>query len=188
MRPERALNGLAVDFLRPRPALGRAQHDHRPHGSLAKPIDARVGLNPLDLADDLIQYGGHPLVHRLGLIAFDEVGRVSITAKQRLQLVAADAGQHCRAGDFVAVQVQDGQHRPIMDRIEKLVRVPTGRQRSGLGLAVADHADDQQIGIVERRAVGMGQGVAQFSAFVDRPGRFGRGVAGNSTRKGKLGK
>ena len=71
------------------------------------------------------------------------------------QLVARDAGEHGRVGDLVAVEVQDRQHRAVACRVEELVRVPARGQRPGLGLAVADDAGDEQVGVVERGAVGV---------------------------------
>ena len=64
--------------------------------------------------------------------------------------------------------------------------MPAGRQRAGLGLAVADDAGDDQVGIVERRAVGVRQRVAEFAAFVDRAGRLRRDVARNAAGKREL--
>ena len=64
--------------------------------------------------------------------------------------------------------------------------MPAGGQRAGFGLAVADDAGHEQIGIVERGAVGVGEGIAQFAAFVDRAGRFGGDVAGDSAGKREL--
>ena len=45
--------------------------------------------------------------------------------------------------------MQDRQHRAVCGRIEKLVRVPRRGQRSGLRLAIADDAGDDEIGVVE---------------------------------------
>jgi hypothetical protein len=67
--------------------------------------------------------------------------------------------------------MQDGQHRAVGDRVEKLVGLPGGGQRPGLGLAVADDAGDDKGGIVERCAEGVAEGIAEFAAFVNRPGR-----------------
>ena len=55
--------------------------------------------------------------------------------------------------------------------------MPAGGERSGLGLAVADDAADEEIGVVERGAVGVGERVAELAALVDRAGRLGRDVA-----------
>ena len=64
--------------------------------------------------------------------------------------------------------------------------MPTGGERSGFRLAIAHHATSHQIGIVENRAVGMHQGVTQFSAFVDGTGSLRCIVAGNPSREGEL--
>ena len=58
--------------------------------------------------------------------------------------------------------------------------MPAGGQRPGLRLAVAHDAGHDQVGVVEGRAVGVRQGVAQFTAFVDRAGRFRGDVAGDA--------
>ena len=52
--------------------------------------------------------------------------------------------------------------------------------------AVAHHAAGEEGRIVEDRAVGVQQGVAEFAAFVDGPRRFRRGMAGDPAREGKL--
>ena len=64
--------------------------------------------------------------------------------------------------------------------------MPRGRQRPGLGLAVADDAGDDQIGVVERHAVGVRQAVAKLAAFVDGAGRFRRDVAADVAGEGEL--
>ena len=67
-----------------------------------------------------------------------------------------------------------GSDRAVARRVQELVRVPTGRQRAGLGFAIADHAAGDQIGIIEDRAMRVQQRVAEFPAFVDGAGRFRR--------------
>ena len=115
------------------------------------------------------------------------MGRVAVAAHQSVQLLVADAGQHRGVGDLVAVQVQDGQHAAVADRVEELVAVPAGGQRSRLGLAVADDAGDDQVGVVEGGPVGMRQGIAQLTPFVDGAGRFRSDVAGNAAGERELG-
>ena len=85
------------------------------------------------------------------------MGRIAVAAHQGVEFLAADAGQHRRVGDLVAVQVQNGEHAAVSDRVEKLVAVPAGGERTSLGFAVADDAGDDQIGIVERGAERMRQ-------------------------------
>ena len=46
--------------------------------------------------------------------------------------------------------------------------MPGGGQRAGLGFAVADDAGDDQVGIVERRAEGVAEAVAQLATLVNR--------------------
>ena len=80
-------------------------------------------------------------------------------------------------GDLVAVQVEDRQHRAVADRIDELVGMPGRGERTGLGLAIAHHAGDDQIGIVERSAVGVRHAVAELAALVNRARRLRRHVA-----------
>jgi hypothetical protein len=82
--------------------------------------------------------------------------------------------------------VQDRQHRAVVAGFEELVRVPARRQRPGLGLAVADDAADEQVGVVERRAVGVRERVAELAALVDRARRLGRDVARDAAREREL--
>ena len=64
--------------------------------------------------------------------------------------------------------------------------MPRRGERPGLRLAVADDAGDDQIGVVERHAVGMREAVAKLAAFVDRAWRFWRDVTADVSRKGEL--
>ena len=123
---------------------------------------------------------------RVGLGAGHEAGRIAVALEQRCELLLRDAGEDRGVGDLVAVEVQDGQHRPVAGGVQELVRVPAGRQRPGLGLAVADDHADEQVGVVERRSVGMDECVTELPALVDRSGRLGGHVAGHSPREGEL--
>ncbi len=111
------------------------------------------------------------------VVAGDEQRPVPVALHQRDELVLGDAREHRRVRDLVAVQVEDRQHRAVALRVQELVRVPARRERPGLGLAVADDAADEQVRVVERRAVGVRQRVAELAALVDRPRRLGRDVA-----------
>ena len=61
--------------------------------------------------------------------------------------------------------------------------MPARGQRPGFGLAVADDAGDDQIGIVERRAVRVRERVSELAAFVDRSRRLRRDMARNAARE-----
>ena len=79
-----------------------------------------------------------------------------------------------------------GQHGAVADRIQELVGVPGGRERTGLGFAVPDDAGDDQIRVVDRHAIGMRQAVAELPAFVDGARRLGRDVAADVAGEGEL--
>ena len=64
--------------------------------------------------------------------------------------------------------------------------MPARRERSGLRLSVTDHARDHQVRIVEGRAVGVHQRIAELAALMDRPWRLGRDVTGDTPGKGEL--
>ena len=64
--------------------------------------------------------------------------------------------------------------------------MPARRQRPGLGLAVADDAGDDQVGVIERGAVGVREGIPQLAALVDRAGRLRRHVAGDAAGEAEL--
>ena len=122
----------------------------------------------------------------VGSLAFHEIGRVAVADEQRFQLLVADARQDRRVGDLVAVEVQDRQHRAVAHGVDELVGMPRGRERAGLRLAVADDAGDDEIGVVERHAVGVRQAVAELAAFVDGAGRLRRHVAADVAGEGEL--
>ena len=83
-----------------------------------------------------------------------------------------DAGQHGRVGYLVAVEMQDGQHGAIGDRIEELVRVPCRCQWTCFCFTVTDHAGDNQLRIVEHSAEGVAERVSQLAPLVDRSRAF----------------
>ncbi len=191
VRAERALGGQPVDQLRSRPALRRAQDDHRPartRGGVGRISFSRATLDRGDLVADVVERRRHQLVHRRRLGALDEARLVAVAAQQRAQLLLRDPREHGRRGDLVAVEVQDRQHRAVASRIEELVRVPARGERTGFGLAVADDAADEQIRVVERRAERVHERVAELAALVDRSRRLRRDVARDPTGERELAK
>ena len=121
----------------------------------------------------VIQGGGHELMHLFRVVAFDKVGRPAAASQKLLQFLMLDAGEHGRVADLVAVEVQDRQHGSVGDGVEKLVGLPCGRQGARFRFAVADHAGDDQTGIVEHGSEGMAERVPQLATFVNRPGVVG---------------
>ena len=101
---------------------------------------------------------------------------VSVAAHERVELGLGNAREHRRVRDLVPVQMEDRQHAPVRVRAHELVRVPARRERPRFRLAISHHTRDEQPRIVERRAVRMGERVAEL-ALMDRPGRLRRGMA-----------
>src|SRR2546421_2827813 len=97
------------------------------------------------------------MMHFLWVLAFDKIRRVTVAAKEGLQLLARNAGQHGRPRDFVAVEVEDRQHGSVANRVEEFVRVPTRGEGTGLRFTIAYDARNEKVGIVKGRAVGVGQ-------------------------------
>ena len=64
--------------------------------------------------------------------------------------------------------------------------MPARRERPGLRFAVADDAADEQVGVVEHRAVRVHERVAELAALVDRARRLRRDVARNAAREREL--
>src|SRR6185437_16317930 len=74
----------------------------------------------------------------------------------------------------------------VGDRVEELVRVPAGREGPGLGLAVADDAGDDEVGVVEGRAERVRERVPELASLVDRSGRLGCDVRRDAAGKREL--
>ncbi len=64
--------------------------------------------------------------------------------------------------------------------------MPARRQRARFGLAVADHAEDEELRIVEGRAERVRERVTELAPFVNAAGRLGRHVAGDAAREREL--
>ncbi len=122
-------------------------------------------------------------MHQRGFVTLDEKGRPPVTAEQLFQLFPRDPSEDGGVGNLVAIEVEDREHRAVGGRIEKLVGMPRGGQRSGFRLAIPDDAGDDEIGIVERRPERMAERIAELAALVDRAGALRRSVAGNASGK-----
>ncbi len=106
--------------------------------------------------------------------------------EQRADLGRVLAAQHGRAGDLGAVEVQDRQHGAVARGVEEGDALPRALQRPGLGLAVADHRQRDQVGVVHHRPEGVHQHVAELPALVDRARRRHGHVAGDAAGCGEL--
>jgi hypothetical protein len=180
-----ALHSMTVHFGRTGPAFGGPQDDHRPVGIQVGSAGAGLVLDLSYFGDGAFQRRSHHLVHPLRVGAFDQIGLVPKTSEQTLQLIAVDSRQHGWVGDLVSVQMQDGQHRPVTDRIDELVPMPGGRQGTRLGLAIANHCRHDQVRIVKSRSERMGEAVAELPTFVNGARNLGSTVAAEAPGKGE---
>ena len=64
--------------------------------------------------------------------------------------------------------------------------MPSGRKRAAFRLAIADDARDDQPRIIKRGTKRVAEGIAQLATLVDGARCFGRGMAGNTSRKREL--
>ena len=133
---------------------------------------------------------GHARVHEPSVLAVEPAGDeqrlVAAAAQEVDELGLGDAREQGGVRDLEAVQVQDRQHRAVGHRVEERVPAPARGERARLGLAVADHARDDEPGVVECRAVGVHERVAELAALVDGAGRLGRGVRRDAAREREL--
>src|SRR5271169_1666369 len=177
---------LAIDDLWPGPAFGSAQNNHRPSRKRRAASAASRLLDGMNLVEDGVQRLRHEWMHRLRIVAFDEIRFVAIAGKQLRKLFVGQPGEHGGVRDFVAVQMQDGQNSAVARGIQEFVAVPACGERASLRFAVSDHAANEQVGIIERGAIGVCDGIPEFAAFMNRTGSFRRDMAWNSSWKGKL--
>src|SRR3974390_2633592 len=186
MRTPITLRAFALNLFGAGPALGRAQHNHRPARSSRRTIAASFGFDALNLTDDGVESFGHQVMHRSRLGPPPPIRRVAIAAEKLLQLFVTDPGKNGGTGDLVAVEMKDRQNRAVRCWVQELIGMPARCQRPGFSLAIADDAGNDQIWVVERRSIGVRNGVAELSALMDGSGRLGCYVAGDATGKRKL--
>ena len=125
-------------------------------------------------------------MHDLRIIALNKVRFVTTPSVQRPQICVAGSSLSSRAGNLVAVEVQNRQDRTVPDGIKKVDRLPASLERAGLGFAVTYYAGNNQIGIVECRAERMNQRLAKFAALVHRVRDVRPAVAWHSARRREL--
>ena len=165
-----ALDLLTIDGFGSCPPLGCTEHDHRParsHLTVCLAASACGGLNAADFGQNGIERARQGLVDERWVVTLDEMRIVTVTAQQVRQLLTADTRQHRRIGNLETIEMEDRHDGAVAGGIEKLVRVPTGRQNARFGLAVANDARNDEIGVVERGTIGVHQRIPQLSAFVD---------------------
>ena len=127
-------------------------------------------------------------MHLRRIVALDKVDLVAVPFEHARELIVGVAPEYCGARNFVTVEMEYRQHGAVAHRIEKLYALPSAFERRGFRFAIADHARDNQIGIVERRAERMHQRIAELAAFVDRAGHVRTRMTRHSARRRELAK
>ena len=186
----RALDLDAVDDGRAGPPLRGAQDDGRPlvPNLGARPVAGpRLGLDRPDRVVGGAQRGQQRREDLSRVVARDGHRVPALAAQVGLDVLVARAAEHCGAGDLVAVEVEDRQHRAVAAGVEEGRQSPRRGQGTGLRLAVADDARDDEVGVVERRTRRVGERVAELAALVDAPRRLHAHVAGHPTRARRTG-
>ena len=189
VRAPGAFDLQAVHLARAGPALRRPQDEHRPAGPLGRavlrvPPPGRSGCRRAPRRARRRSARAHAAGDSSSRA--DEQRPPAVALEQRHELALGNAREHRRVGDLVAVQMEDRQDCAVGRGVEELVRVPARRERPGLGLAVADDAGNEELGIVERCAERMRQRVAELAALVDRARRLRRDVRGDAAGKREL--
>src|SRR5262245_31529004 len=110
-------------------------------------------LDHADLVITRLEGAGKQLVYGGRIVSLDEQRLIPMAAKPPHEVSVAGAAVHGRPGDLVAVEMQNGKHGAIADRVEELVALPASFQRTGFGFAVSDDAHREQVGVVEDSAV-----------------------------------
>ena len=175
-----------VHIVRARPALGRAQHDHRPPGPQHVAVFPRVRLTGEYLLHALVKRVRHRAVHGHRLAALHEMRLPAAAGEEGFKLLVRDAGKDGGVGYLIAVQVQYGQHGAVRFGVDELVQVPARGKRACLGLAVANHGGRDQPRVVRHGAEGVREGVAQLAALVDGARGLRRHMAGYAAGEGEL--
>ena len=127
----KTFNTMTAHFLRRAPTFRRAQHDHRPARPLGNASRPAFPLMLLDFENAVFDGRSHCLVHAVRIGALHEVRCPSAAPQQVLQFFVCNTRQQSGIVNFVAVQVKDGQHRPVPNWVQKLADVPGGRERAG---------------------------------------------------------
>ena len=188
MRAPRAFHRLTVNDFWAGPALRCAEHNHRPTRSLGVARHSCVVLNFMNAQQSRVECRGKYLMHQRWIVTFDKMRLITVATHQVGQLVAADACEHRWVRDLEPVEMQDRKHRTIPRWIKKFVGMPAGCQRRCFCLAIAHDAGNNQVRIIERRAIRMRQRITELAALVNRARCLGCHVTRNAGRPRELAK
>ena len=142
-----------------------------------------------DLVERLVERGGERAgAPRAGSsTAATSSGRSRSPRSSATSSSLGDPREHGRVGDLVAVQVQDRQHGAVASRVRGTCSSASSPRAGPVSASPSPTTQhDEQVGVVERRAEGVRERVAELAALVDRARRLGRDVARDPAREREL--
>jgi hypothetical protein len=183
--PETLEEVTLVVLARRGPTLGRSEDDHGPSRPVSLAGLTSCLLVVQDLLDASFHGGSHGLVHGLEIVAGNDVGCPAVAPHEREKLLFLDSCQDGGVVDLVAVEVQDWKDAAILDRVEELVAVPAGGQRTGLTLSISHDGQSNGLGVVEDGTEGVRERVSELAALVNASHHLRCHVAAVSAREGE---
>ena len=181
----RTLDWFSIHFFDACHAFGRAHKDNGP----AWFVDGLAGASSLLYTTDLMIRPIYGSVKRciqfIHILALYEDWLVAVPCKQGQQFLVAHGAIDGGIGDFIAIQVYNGQYRAGFGGIKKFVAMPGGCGRAGLRFSIADDTGNDQVRIIHSCAKGGCQGITQLSAFMNGAWDTGIEVTGKPARPGK---
>ena len=87
--------------------------------------------------------------------------------------------------DLTTIEVEDRKHRPVIDRVDKGIGKPASHQWACFCFPVTNDSRCDGIWIVQDGAGCVGEGVAQFSPFMDGTWGFRSSVGSDTAWEGE---
>src|SRR5438874_5505424 len=148
----RTLDWFSIHFFDACHAFGGAHKDNGP----AWFVNGLAGASSLLYTADLMIRPIYGSVKRciqfIHIMALYENWLVAVTGKQGQQFVLAHGAIDGGIGDFIAIQVYDGQYRAGFGRVKKFVAMPGGSGSAGLRFYIADDRGNDRVRVIHSRA------------------------------------
>lgn len=168
------------------PTFGASKDNHWPLGTHCLARLSALFLDLLNLHDTSLEGCSHCLMHRVGLASLDKVWLPSVADKQCFELRMWDSGKDGGVVDLVSVEVQHWEYGAVGDGIQKLVAVPARGQGTSFGLAISNHGQSNEVGVVEDGTESMQDRVPKLTTLMNAAGSFWGAMTANAAREGEL--
>src|SRR4051812_42603792 len=107
-------------------------------------------------------------MHRCPVRFPHQTPRKTVTPRKGFEFFVTDTRQQRWVVYFVAVEIENRQHRAVTNWIEKLVDVPRSCERARFRLAISHDGGNNQFGIIKRRTARVRQDVTQSPSLMYR--------------------